>query len=204
LGQVGQYLITPADDGFNVNLYAEGDVTFDEENVRFTLKSDFPRCRRADISVTCPQPQQFALRLRVPRWASGATVRINGDKAQVTREGNRLIVTRTWRTGDIVTLTLAGDLRVVCWPQADSEQVALYDGPLCLALSSVDADVEPAWKLLFKNGRPRRNDAGNFQLTDGAKTAWLPLCPIADDWLRCDVKNPSRLRILFGMQESKP
>ncbi|MBN1418667.1 MAG: glycoside hydrolase family 127 protein [Planctomycetes bacterium] len=203
LGQVGRYLITPVEGGFDVNLYAEADVAIPRENVRFTIGGDFPRCRRTEIAITCPRPRRFALRLRVPAWASGATVAVNGEAVQAPREGGRLVLAREWRPGDTVTLSLQGDLRAIRWPKPDAETIAVYDGPLCLALSSADADVAPPWKIILEDGKPARDDAGRFRLTDGEKTVWLPLRPIASDWLRSDVKDPNRLRILFGVEERR-
>ncbi len=203
LGQVGQYLITPAADGYDVNLYGQADINFNDKGVRFTLDSDFPRCRWVSLKVACSLPTTFALRLRVPDWSGDLKVAVNGQNFDGVREGKRLIVRREWQADDVVTVDLGGDVRLVRWPagKKDASQAAVFDGPLCLALSSAAADVATEWAVVVKDGAPVRDDAGRFQLTDGKDTAWHKLTPIADDWMSSDVMEPSRLRVLFNIKE---
>ncbi|MBN2210859.1 MAG: glycoside hydrolase family 127 protein [Sedimentisphaerales bacterium] len=201
LGQVGQYLITPATDGYNVNLYGQADIDFIGKDVRFTMDSDFPRCRRASLKIVCPQPATFALRLRIPDGADEIKVAVNDEVFDGERDGRRLIIKREWKADDKVTIELGGGLHLVSPGSKTKGQKALFDGPLCLALSSADADVATEWSLAVKDGKPIRNDAGEFQLTDGETIEWHKLTPIAHDWMSSDVKEPNRLRILFKIKE---
>ena len=153
--------------------------------------------------MACSQPTTFALRLRVPDWAGDLKVVVNGQNLDGAREGKRLIIRREWQANDVVTVDLGGEVHLVRWPagKKDASQAAVFDGPLCLALSCADADVATEWAVAVKDGVPVRNDAGEFQLTDGETTEWHKLTPIAHDWMSSDVMEPNRLRILFKSKE---
>ncbi|MBE7560449.1 glycoside hydrolase family 127 protein [bacterium] len=198
LGQLGRYIITHGPEGYEVNLYPEATVAFPERGVRLEITSDYPRLSCAGVAVECSRARTFAVRLRAPAWAESVTVLLNGKKIKPRRESGRLVVSRRWKSGDVLQLVFDGGLRIVPAPNLPPGKVALFDGPLCLALSSADADVSRAWRLVTDaDGRPLHDGGGRFQLDDGERTAWLPLSPVGDDWTHPDVFNPHRLRIVF-------
>lgn len=201
LGQVGEYVITPVQGGYNVNLYAQVEVLFPQSRLGFTIDSDFPRCSTASITISCCQPQPFCLYLRVPEWAADAVVDVNGQLVKTQRDkNNRLAIERLWAVGDMITIHLTSPVRCIPWPASQGKLVSLMNGPLCLALSSADAEVDKNWSILLKDGQPVRNQSGFFQLTNGEQISFLPLKPVADDWLSSSLKEPNRLRILFGLE----
>ncbi|MBN1853467.1 MAG: glycoside hydrolase family 127 protein [Pirellulales bacterium] len=201
LGQVGRYLVTQCGKDFEINLYAQADISFPDRYVRFVLDGDFPRCRQNQIRVLTQPAASFGIFLRIPSWADGARITINGQPIEVQREDGRVKIVRAWEYGDQVVVHLDGELRLVEWAKADHGLNALFDGPLCLALSSTEADVSLNWKLVLDRDMPARDSEGRFKLTAGKESFWKPLRPIADDWLSCHVQDPNRLRILFDVQQ---
>jgi hypothetical protein len=85
------------------------------------------------LTVSSAKPQPLALRLRIPAWAAGSTVKINGKPLGATAEpASYLTIHRTWKTGDRVELGLPMRLSVEAMPDDAATQAFLY-GPLVLA-----------------------------------------------------------------------
>jgi DUF1680 family protein len=83
----------------------------------------------------------FTLNLRVPGWAEGATVRVNGEPGPAARAGSYVSLSRTWKPGDTVELSLPMEPRLVeAHPKAEElrNQVAVMRGPVVYALESPD------------------------------------------------------------------
>ncbi len=74
----------------------------------------------------------FALALRIPKWAEGATVSVNGGEAvPAEASANRLFtLRRDWRRGDTLVLDLPMALRYVYGRESQRNHVAFLRGPL--------------------------------------------------------------------------
>ena len=82
---------------------------------------------------------QFPLDLRIPEWSDGYELTINGNKAEVeTPRAGTIRITRTWKEGDKLTLTLNSKVRSERW--WDSAAV-ITRGPLLYALK-----MEEKWE----------------------------------------------------------
>jgi hypothetical protein len=200
LGQVGRYAVTRRGRACEVNLFAEVTVEFPEDGLKIAIAGDFPRMSEAKITFVAAGSGDFAVRLRVPLWAGGMAVRLNGSPVETALDdGFRVVIDRSWSTGDVLSVNFTGAIRAVRWQAAGPSRWAVFDGPLCLALSSANADVGRPWSIAVdQHATPIRDAQGRFQLSDGQATSWLPLEPVADDWTNPDVNDPHRLRILFG------
>jgi hypothetical protein len=76
--------------------------------------------------------------------------------------------------------------------------VALFDGPLCLGLSSETADVNLPWAVLVDAaGQPVLNNEGRPQVIEPSGRTVKTLEPIGARWLTPDVRNPARKCVLF-------
>src|SRR5207249_3468219 len=75
------WLATP-DRGLCASLYAASEVTArvgDGASVKISEDTEYPFAETVALKISTAQPVQFPLYLRVPRWCSGASVRINGQ-----------------------------------------------------------------------------------------------------------------------------
>jgi rhamnogalacturonyl hydrolase YesR len=199
LGKVGRYIVTRSGGAVELNLYPSADVELAQLGVRLRIEGDFPRMHSAKITIRCDMPQRLALRLRLPRWAEGVEVKVNGTKTKPATVGSRMVLEREWRSGDVIEMAFAGSLRLVRWPDADSDRVAVFDGPLCLGLSSADADVDQYTSVLVDaNGKLLLSPDGKPQLANADGNALSALRPICTDWQSEDVANPNRIRVLFA------
>ena len=111
----------------------------DGETVRIVVDTHYPFTPHVDFVVRCERPVQFPLWLRVPGWADGATLRVNGGPTappETARPGwageARFVrLERRWIDGDHLELNLPMDVRLSPW---DDVAVTVERGPLLFAL----------------------------------------------------------------------
>ena len=202
LGQAGRYIITRQGNAAEVNLFAAADVGLPDIGTRLEIRSDFPAMKAAVITVRCDRPAKFELRLRRPAWAEGISVKVNGKEVEAGPPGSRITMERTWKSGDKVEMTFRSGLRLVPWPAAGSDRAAVFDGPLCLGLSSAAADVD-AYDSLLVDAQANLVLAadGQPQVIGNDGQIICRLRPICEDWQSPDVANPNRLRVLFLLKK---
>ncbi len=130
------------DDGVYVNLFVPSELKWTQRG--FTLRQDtkFPAEQSTTLTVTAANPGKLAMHLRIPEWvAAEATVKINGRALEATAEpGSYLTVTRVWKAGDRVEMSLPMKLRLEAMPDDPTIQAVLY-GPTVLAGDLGDAGL---------------------------------------------------------------
>ncbi|MGF0173480.1 beta-L-arabinofuranosidase domain-containing protein [Streptomyces sp. Marseille-Q5077] len=95
-----------------VNLYSPSRLTWAEKGVTVTQATTFPREQGTTLTIGGGSAA-FALRLRVPSWATaGFRVTVNGSAVNGTpTPGSYFTVSRTWRGGDTVRISMPFRLR---------------------------------------------------------------------------------------------
>ncbi|MDE6153368.1 MAG: glycoside hydrolase family 127 protein, partial [Muribaculaceae bacterium] len=85
------------------------------------------------LSVKAPTPVKGSIKLRHPSWAAKVGGKVNGRRVK-TKAGNDGYITlsRTWRDGDRIEMTLDMSLRLEPLP-GDATQADLFYGPVLLA-----------------------------------------------------------------------
>lgn len=137
-------IMATADGGLATMLYAanvtEAKVA-DGKAVRISEITNYPFEETVSLVVNTDGKVSFPLYLRVPQWASGATVKVN-YKTQKTADaaGKYIRIDREWTDGDVVTLKLPMQLSSQVWAQNKSG-VSVNYGPLTLSLK-IDEKVE--------------------------------------------------------------
>jgi uncharacterized protein len=117
-----------------VNLYTPSVAEWKTAGATVEMFTDFPEGEAAVLKVDLKSPKQFTLALRRPAWAGeGFSVKVNGaESAKVSKPGSYVELTRKWKSGDYVTVTLPKTLREEPLPD-NPRRVALMWGPLVLA-----------------------------------------------------------------------
>lgn len=140
------YVATVDDDGVSLQLFTAGVVRADTPagTIALAVRTDHPWDGTVEVEVI-DSPGTWTLSLRVPAWASGATVAAGGDaRPAATDAQGYLRLRRDWRPGERVTLSLPMPVRLVrAHPAVDAVRgsVALMRGPIVFAVE--DADLEP-------------------------------------------------------------
>jgi hypothetical protein len=116
-----------------VNLYIASEVSWPEKGIRLAQQTAFPEEQGAALLISAPKPVNVDLKLRIPYWANGGSVEVNGSKVPAfAAAGSYLVLRGPWKSGDRVELSLPMRLHAVPMPDKESLQAVMY-GPLVLA-----------------------------------------------------------------------
>ncbi len=117
-----------------VNLYQPSTLSWQEGGARLSLsqEGDYPFGDLVTMRIATTAAVGFTLRLRIPAWAQGARIAVNGRAALAPVPGTFASIAREWRNGDRIDLELPRQLRLEPIAPRHPETVALLCGPLVL------------------------------------------------------------------------
>jgi uncharacterized protein len=125
--------------GLAVNLYTPVQAKLSVGNdVLLTIRqeADYPNSGRIQLTLDPARPVKFPLQLRIPAWARGVKVTINGRPAAgVAKPGTFFAINREWKPGDHVLLDLPMPWRLVKGRQRQAGRVAVMRGPQLFCLN---------------------------------------------------------------------
>lgn len=159
IASVGGYAYATSRDSLYVNLYLGGSVTAQVggRDVRMVVQTDYPWDGR--VTLTVRDEARFVLRLRVPGWCQGPTLRLNGRAvANPSRERGYLVLDRAWKAGDAVVLDLPMPVvQTQAHPLVKENlgRVAIERGPLVYCAEQTDNAV-PIGEIVVPRGAPMR------------------------------------------------
>lgn len=135
------------DGGLAASLYApcEVETVVAGQKVSVRVETDYPFRQDVKIVLSLRSSVRFPLRLRIPVWAHGATVRINGQiQAIAAAPETFALIDRLWEPGDAIDLHLPMVPSVSRW---FNQSLALTRGPLVFSL-----DPGQSWVKLQDRG----------------------------------------------------
>src|SRR5579872_673380 len=164
-------------DGIFVNLFIPSELNWSEKNFRLRQETKFPEQAGTALTVTAGKPVQLAIRLRIPEWvSSGGSVKINGKTLDaMASPGSYLTVSRIWKTGDRIEMSLPMRLRIESMPDDPKMQAILY-GPIVLAGDLGNEGLTE--KLLIGNNVPKLREAPaltvpSFRSANEDPSSWI-------------------------------
>ena len=129
--------LATADNGLCASLYAPSDVTAkvgQGGEVSLHEETGYPFRDTIEFKVSATQAVRFPLYLRVPQWCAAASVKVNDAAIDVkARPLSYIVLDRTWKDGDRVTLQLPMQIAVRRWPKNQDAASVSY-GPLDFGL----------------------------------------------------------------------
>ena len=144
LASLGGYAYARSDDGLWVNLYIQGTAKAKVrgQNARLEVTTEYPWEGKVTLKTRLGKPANFELHLRVPGWCEQATVAVNKRALNSpVRERGYIVVERTWKDGDTVSLDLAMPVQRVAANanvKDDHGLLAIQRGPLIYCLEGCD------------------------------------------------------------------
>jgi hypothetical protein len=165
--------------GVYVNLYIPSTLRWTQgaTQIVLTQSSAYPYAGHVQFEVKTSQPAEFALYLRIPFWAQGASVSVNG-KREVAQAGTFARVQRSWKSGDRVDLELPMKTRLEAVDPQHADMVSLLLGPVVLfAMTDAEPQVTRAQLLAAKEMGAR-----SWQVeTANGTLKMLPFAAIGDE-----------------------
>jgi DUF1680 family protein len=176
--------------GVWVNLYIPSTLrwTQDGAQVELTQQSQYPFESVVQFDVKTSRASDFILNFRIPAWAQGASISVNGrrEKAGVTA-GSFASIRRRWSNRDRIELDLPMTTRLEPVDRQYPLTVALLFGPLVLFAVTDNPPTVSGFDLL----NAKRTNQRSWQVNSAAGA--IPMRPFIDI---ADEQYSTYLRIL--------
>ncbi|KAH8901813.1 DUF1680-domain-containing protein [Coniochaeta sp. PMI_546] len=159
-----------------VNLFVPSVLTWPEMRITVKQTTTFPVSDTTSLQISGSGP--FTLRVRIPAWAAGADISINGaDSGVHASPGTYSSISRSWNSGDVVKIKLPMALRLL--PANDNKTLAaIAYGPVVLCGDYGSNSVGTTPTLLLSSVRRTSASALSFSALAGSQV--VPLRPYYD------------------------
>src|SRR5579884_1799661 len=138
------YFYSTSKDGLYVHLYDNANLDWrleDGSSIKVQQKTNYPWEGTVKLTVNPADQKEFTLYARIPGWANGAAVAVNGKPESGAKAGEYLPIKRTWKPGDVVTLEFPMHTEIVASnPRVaeDRGKVAVRRGPVIFCMEEMD------------------------------------------------------------------
>ena len=133
------------EENISVNLYFSSVLIDEEMGLTLRQTADLPRDRKVLFELSCREPLQYNLRFRVPDWAFGVKVLVNGEEeadircedengkcGRADQDADYIVLEREWYDKDVIELFF--DMQVISMGLPDCDNVFAFKyGPVLLS-----------------------------------------------------------------------
>jgi DUF1680 family protein len=224
LASLGGYLATISDEGLQLHQYADSEIKTtlpDGQPVHLSVKTKYPDDGAISVTIGNDSARAWALSLRVPEWAVGKAVLVDGDKVSVVGEST-VTLTRAFSAGESIRLELPTGPRV-SFPDGRIDalrgSIAIEAGPLVMCAESVDlpagTDLADVRVPPQASPTPSGTDGASINaVTETAAAASWPYAPAADEtitntavldlipYYRWAERGPSTMRVWLPLAKN--
>ncbi|GAB3808623.1 hypothetical protein GCM10027605_41520 [Micromonospora zhanjiangensis] len=161
-----------------VNMFFPSVLNWTQRGITVTQATTYPVSDTTTLTVTGTVSGTWTMRIRIPRWTSGATVSVNGVAQDIaTTPDSYAVLTRSWSSGDTVTVRLP--MRVTMWAANDNTNVsaAVY-GPVVLAGNYGNTSLSSPPSLNVAS--VARTSSGSLAFSATANGSTVSLLPFYD------------------------
>lgn len=160
-----------------VNLYVPSTLHWEEGGAQLSLTQtgNYPYDSRVSFSLGASKPADMTLHFRIPAWAAGAQIRVNGQSQPAPVPGRFATVRRVWRSGDKVELLLPLPMRIEPIDPRHPNTAALLRGPL--VLMAVKPDIDAPVPVISRSALLGAERAGASEWRANAESGPVTLAP---------------------------
>ena len=144
IAQSANHAYQQSDSAVYVTLYGSSKVKTslaDGTALQLEQETRYPWEGKIVITADLPRPADFSLMLRIPAWAVGASITVNGKHEPSPKPGGYHAISRRWSAGDRVEVDLPMRVQFIeAHPLVEEARhhVAVKRGPLVYCLESPD------------------------------------------------------------------
>ena len=145
IAQLSGWAYSLSKNGVAVNLYGGNKLNthlLDGTALQLTQETQYPWNGAVKITIDECKNTPFDIQLRIPDWALGSKILVNGKDANAKiYTGKFAILEREWRKGDVISLSMPLNVKLVEGNSRIEEvrnQVAVKRGPVVYCLESID------------------------------------------------------------------
>ena len=152
-------------DGISVNFFVDGSynlITPDGKPAEVIQQTDYPVSGNISLKLVLAKEEQLKVRIRIPLWSQNSVLTVNGQPVENVVPGKFAEISRTWKSGDEISLAVDMRGRIVHMGELP-ENLAIVRGPIVLTRDArlgtphVDETIKP---LLDKEGFIKLEPAG--------------------------------------------
>ncbi|HEX6354696.1 beta-L-arabinofuranosidase domain-containing protein [Actinophytocola sp.] len=155
-----------------VNLFIPSVLTWPGRGITVRQETTYPTSPSTRLTIT--GAGHIALKVRIPKWTSGAVVRVNGVAQGATTPGTYATIDRVWASGDVVDVSVPATLT---FPRAndDGNVGAAKYGAIVLAgqYGTTNLNALPT----LQTGTLVQDSANPLRFTGTASTGAVTLLP---------------------------
>ena len=154
-----------SENGIAVILYGGNQLEttlLDGSALKLKQETDYPWDGAVKITMEACRETPFEVLLRIPNWAKGSSIKVNGRNSVEAVPGNFVRITRTWKPGDVISLDMPMEVTFVEGHSRIEEvrnQVAVKRGPVVYCMESPDlpddADIMDVYVTGKNNLKPK-------------------------------------------------
>ncbi|WP_165748689.1 glycoside hydrolase family 127 protein [Cellulophaga sp. Z1A5H] len=145
IAQVSGWTYSIAKNGIALNLFGSSvlkTTLTDGSSLVIHQDTEYPWKGLVKLTIEECKDTAFDILVRIPSWATGATLTINGTKtdAPVTA-GKYAIINKNWKKGDLLVLDMPMDVQIIeGHPRIEEvrNQIAVKRGPIVYCIESPD------------------------------------------------------------------
>ncbi len=145
IAKVSGWAYSLPENGVAVNLYGSNTLATklrDGSEVALKQETHYPWDGVVKITIESCKTAPFEMHLRIPDWAEGTRVVLNGkDAGVVAKPGTYAMLERRWKPGDVVVLDMPMGIKLIeGHPRIEEvrNQVAVKRGPVVYCVESPD------------------------------------------------------------------
>ncbi len=191
-----------------VNQFIASELDWKEQGFALRQETSFPAEQATTLRIKLAAPQRRTVHVRIPAWvAEGGSVRINGRQLEAfTQPGSYLSLTREWRDGDKIEVTLPMQLRSEPLLGDPTLHAALY-GPLVLAADLGPGPRSGPLKIGGYDSCPNDKEIGPASEAPIAPSddasGWIEVASAKDLAFKSTAKDAPAIKPLFSVTDEK-
>jgi Uncharacterized protein conserved in bacteria len=142
IASIPGYMYTTSEEGIWVHLYEENEakIPWGDKEIKLIEKTNYPW--EGNIEFEIKTEGEYKIFLRIPSWAKGYTIKINGNKINTKEVKNGYIeMENQWKEGDKINLELQMEIEIIeSHPKVKDNvgKVAIKRGPIVYCMEQVD------------------------------------------------------------------
>ena len=145
IAKVSGWAYSLSENGISVNLYGGNKLEtklLDGSKIKLTQETNYPWEGLVTIQLQECKKESFDILLRIPKWAEGTSIKVNGKKIKTKIVAGKFAkINRQWQKGDIITVDMPMEVTFVeGHPRIEEvrNQVAIKRGPVVYCIESPD------------------------------------------------------------------
>jgi len=145
IAKVSKWAYSKTENGIAVNLYGGNKLeTYlqDQSEIKLRQQTNYPWEGQVSIQLDACKEEAFEILLRIPDWAKGTMVLLNGEAiSEEIKAGSYTRIFRNWQKGDEITIDFPMQVQLLeGHPRIEEvrNQLALKRGPLVYCIETPD------------------------------------------------------------------